>query len=175
MRIKVGNTSLVLSKEYTTHMKVIVKMVEASEGPIIELGGGLFSTPLLHWLCAEERRTLITYDDNRDFDRFLRSFVSRSHTIHLIDNWDDIDINAYHWGLAFVDHSPVNDPINTTSRRQYDMLRLKDKADYIVVHDSNEKEYGDGSFWNNFKYVHHWTWATPNVTIVSNIKEINLN
>ena len=173
MRIKVGNTSLVLSKEYTTHMMVLVKVVQISEGPIIELGGGLFSTPLLYWLCAEARRPLVTYEDNKDFSRFLTSFVSRSHTIHMIDDWDEINLGN-HWGMAFVDHDPVNDPTNITKRRQYDILRLKDKADYIVIHDSNDKGYGDGIFWNNFKYVHHWTWATPNVTVVSDLKEINL-
>jgi len=171
--IKINKTNLVLSKEYTTHMMVLIRAVQMSTGPIVEIGGGLFSTPLLHWLCAEERRRLVTYEDNPDFAPFLKSFTSRSHTIHLIEDWHQIDLKT-HWGLAFVDHDPINDLKNITKRRQEMVLQLKDKADYIVIHDSNDKGYGNGEFWNNFKYVYHWTWATPNTSIVSDIKEIFL-
>jgi len=173
MRVKVGDVDLVLSKEYTTHMKVLVHMVQATSGPIIEIGGGLFSTPLLHWLCAEERRKLVTYEDNQLFERFLASFVSRSHSIVMVNDWNQIDLKT-HWSLAFVDHDPVNDLKNITKRRQEMILNLKGKADYIVIHDTNDKGYGTGEFWNNFKYVYHWNYATPNTSVVSDFKDIPL-
>ena len=50
-------------KFWTTHMPVIIKFIQATEGRVLELGAGLFSTPLLHWLCAEKGRKLYTYED----------------------------------------------------------------------------------------------------------------
>ncbi len=175
MHIKVGDAKFIFNKEYTTHMGVLVKVEQMSEGPVLELGGGFFSTPLLHWLCAEKRRRIVTYEDNRFFDDFLKRFTSRTHSIVFIDNWDEFNLGE-HWGMVFVDHDPV-DGSDIAARRKYDTLRLKDKADYIVIHDTNffDKDgKWDNDFWSNFKYVYHWTWATPNVSIVSNFKEIKL-
>lgn len=137
----------------------------------MELGGGFFSTPLLHWLCSENRRKLVTYEDNHDFDGFLKSFTSRSHFIVYVNSWEDISLKD-HWTIAFIDHGPVNGKSEPESRKA-SAIRLKDNVDYLVLHDTNSKEY-DEEFWKNFKYVYHWTWATPNTSIVSNLKEIKL-
>jgi hypothetical protein len=169
MNIKLNKTDLFLGKNYTTHIPMLLKAVQMTDGAVLELGGGLFSTPLLHWLCSESRRKLITYESNRDFEKFLRTFFSRTHRIIFIDDWYKIDLRG-HWSVAFIDHSRGNEGVEG---RKKDALRLKDIADFIVLHDTNEKEYvRDKKFWSNFKYIYHWTWCTPNTSIVSNFYEI---
>ena len=47
-----------------SHLPVLIKMVLMTDGPILELGTGFFSTPVLHWLCAEKKRKLVSYDSS---------------------------------------------------------------------------------------------------------------
>ena len=45
-----------------THMFVLVRTFQQSEGDVLELGTGYFSTLLLHWMCVMTGRKLVSYD-----------------------------------------------------------------------------------------------------------------
>jgi len=164
------DTSMILKevnvgKAHTTHMPMLIKTVQMSEGPILELGSGIFSTPLLHWLCSEHSRRLDTYESHPDYYAFAKRFQSRYHSIHLTKDWQDIDMRK-HWGVVLIDHAPEE-------RRGIDAIRLKNNADYIVLHDSElEKKYGYDKIWEHFKYIHRWDGGTPKTTVVSNFKDL---
>lgn len=147
-------------------MPLLIKAVQATDGAVMELGGGTFSTPLLHWLCAESGRTLITYESNFEYFRALKNFQSKNHRICFVENWDNIDLNR-HYSVVLIDH--------VAERRKIDAVRLKDKADYIIIHDTNEIEYYgyDKEFWDNFKYRYDWKCTIPFTSIISNFKDIN--
>ncbi len=146
-------------------MPMLIKILQMTNGSVMELGGGAFSTPLLHWLCAEKERELVTYENNLDYEKFLKTFVSKNHSIRFIKDWKDIDMQT-HWSVVFIDHSPA-------IRRSIDAIRLKDKADYIILHDSNQDHgYGYENVWEHFKYRYDWKFATPNVTVVSNFRDL---
>lgn len=168
-----------LSKEWTTHIPMLIKCVENNKKDIVgkwgiykrdvlELGAGLYSTPLLHWLCAEKRRALVTYESNPQWYRFARKFLSRNHRVRHVMNWDHIDFTPSHerWGTALIDHKP--------ERRVKDILRLKDITTYLVIHDShNEREYGyNDQLWKQFKHVYHWKFCRPFTTVLSNFRKI---
>jgi hypothetical protein len=154
-----------LRKDYTTHMPMLIKVVQMTSGPVLELGAGVFSTPLLHWLCAESGRRLDTYEDVADCYHFAHKFRSRNHRIHFVEDWDAVEF-AGHWDVVFIDH--------TTGRRSVDALRLKDKADYIILHDSEaEKHYGYDKVWPEFRYIYHWKNCQPWTTVVSNLKDVS--
>ena len=103
-------------------MAVLTKCVLATDGPVLELGSGYFSTPLLHWLCMDKNRSLITYDDNEEWFKLAKRFQNRYHRIRLTD-WK-LDIKG-HWSVAFIDQS--------TRNRTPSAIYLKDKVDYIVI------------------------------------------
>ena len=48
-------------------MGVVSRFLEETEGPVLELGMGLYSTPLLDLLCHEEKRELVSYDDDKEW------------------------------------------------------------------------------------------------------------
>ncbi len=152
-----------LRKDYTTHMPIVIKLVQMTRGPVLELGSGVFSTPLLHWLCAESRRRLETYEDEKEFISFASKFRSRNHRIFLVEDWDKIDISR-HWDVALIDH--------VTYRRSTDAIRLKDNADYIILHDSETDRYGYSGVYSHFKHIHHWKFCKPWTTVVSNHKDL---
>jgi len=156
-----------LSKNYTTHISTLVKVLQMSEGTVIECGGGIFSTPLLHWLCKAMDRNLITYEQDPTYYAFERTFQSRQHSIRFVENWDDIKIPE-HCGMVFIDHHP-------SERRMIELERFKDIADYIVVHDTEResREYNREEVFAMFKYRYDWKKCKPWTSVVSNFHDLS--
>lgn len=147
-------------------MPMLIKAVLASEGDVVEVGGGVFSTPLLHWLCKNLNRKVITYEDHPDFYKFSREFQSPLHRVRLIENWDAMDFKT-HRGVVFIDHHPE-------FRRGIDAINFKNSADYIVMHDTERSgKYGYSKVWQHFKYVHHDKGCKPWTSVVSNFKDLS--
>jgi len=150
------------AKSYSSHISMLIKALLISKGPVCELGSGFFSTPLLHWICKSMGRRLITYEENDEYYEFAKRFRSKMHSVKKVENWDDVDFSG-HWGVALVDHS--------TRRRGQDIIRLKDVADYIVIHDTEgrtNRAYGYDKAFPQFKYRFDWIAGYPNTSVVSN-------
>ena len=76
-----------------SHLPVLIKLVHMTDGPIIELGCGMYSTPFLHWACRPHGRLLTTYENNPEWFRFVKQFERDDyHKVVLVDNWDDIEL-----------------------------------------------------------------------------------
>jgi len=152
-------------KRWGTHMPMLIKLVQMTNGPVLELGAGLFSTPLLHWLCRERKVKLVTYEDNPEYYKFAVDFRSRGHSVRLIKDWNEIDTKT-HWGVVLIDHGLLPE------QRAIDTIKLKDKADYLVLHDSQyESLYSE--VWKHFKYRYDWKDCKPWTTVVSNLKDLS--
>ena len=147
---------------------MLISTVNKTEGPVLEVGAGLFSTPLLHWICKYRNQKLMTLENNKEYYDFAKKFQSKLHKIKLIENLDNFPINK-HWGVVFIDHDMPY------QRRGEDALRFKDSADYIVLHDTDlEKQYGYDKIWSDFKYRHDWKDYSPGwTTVVSNLKSLS--
>ena len=153
-------------KHWSTHMPMLIKAVQASRGTVVEVGGGVFSTPLLHWLCKEAGRKLITYENEPQFFAFSHEFQSHLHSVRLIKDWDEMDFKS-HCGVVFIDHHPE-------FRRGLDAIRFKDSADFIVMHDTERPDkYNYNEVWKHFKYVHHYKDCRPWTSVVSNFKDLS--
>ena len=128
------------------------------------MGAGIFSTPLLHWLSAEHNRKLVTLESSEEYMGFARNFKTGKHEIQFVENWDKIDILNEHWSVVLVDHG--------IERRVIDTIRLKDNADYIILHDTEVGIYGYDKVWSHFKYIYHWKYEKPWTSVVSNLKTL---
>ena len=118
-----------LRKGITTYMAVLIKVLQKSEGDVIEFGAGPFSTPLLYWICKDMNRLLISYEDDPRFYNLARKYQSRLHRIRFVTNWNEIDTKT-HRGVIFIDHGQE-------TRRGTEAIRFEDTADYIVMHDTD--------------------------------------
>ena len=155
-----------LAKAKSTHNPMLISAVLISDGPVLEIGAGIYSTPLLHWLCKILGKKLVTYENNPEYYRYAKMFVSRHHAIRLIDDWSKIDTKT-HWGVVFMDHNP-------DERRVDDVISFKDSADYIVIHDTDrEDKYHMEKAWPYFKYRYTWKDCKPWTTVVSNFKDLS--
>lgn len=151
-----------------SHMPVLTKVMELSDGPVLELGMGLFSTPLLHMLCFNKDRHLTSYESDEKFFKMHGNFVSPLHRIEYVTDWDSIRIDETPWGVVFVDHE--------ADRRAIETKRVANMARFVVIHDSekrNDEAYGYPSIYPLFKYRLDYTKAVPHTTILSNFVDLS--
>lgn len=134
---------------------MLIKAVQMTNGAVLELGAGLYSTPLLHWLCAESGRKLVTYEDNPKYFEWLKEYQSETHSI--VDNLNFLESR---WSVVFID--------NGIDERERCAIRFKDSADLIVLHDTESDQYGYQNVFPHFKFRYDWKFCKPWTTIVSN-------
>lgn len=156
-----------LKKEYSTHLPVLMKVVSLTDGDVLELGSGFYSTPFLHWACFPTKRQLVTYDSLNYSDLMKRYQDDSFHKTIITDNYEKIDIEKS-WDVAFVDHAPG-------IRRGIEAGRLAKYTKYVVLHDSNphnDSEYGYNKIYPLYKYRFDYTEVTPNTTVLSNFVDL---
>lgn len=161
-----------LEMETSTHFPILMKLVNQTEGPIMEVGSGMFSTPLLHWMCFENKRNLITVERHDHYLDFAKKFRSESHKVLSIKKLEESDLigpnNRY--SIVFIDHSPKK-----PRTRGDDALMFKDTADYIVLHDCGpdpKEKYGYNQLFSQFKYCFHYVETNAHTTVLSNFKDL---
>jgi len=157
-----------LHKAWGSHLPVLIKLVEITDGNILELGSGIFSTPYLHWACLPTKRQLTSYDHSPQYSDYLKQYEDPEfHEVIHVDDYDDAMIEK-HWDIAFFDHAPE-------ARRKVDIARLANLAKYLVIHDSDPKtdgHYRYSEIYPLFKYRYDYTAVSPNTTILSNFVDL---
>jgi len=117
-----------------SHIATLEKAVRQTAGPILEMGVGPHSTPLLNELAVELDRHVTSYETNEEFYEIAEGYQNRWHDVRFVNHYNDADICTRRdgvWGVAFFDHAPG-------SRRIVDMLRVREKAIFVVCHDSED-------------------------------------
>mgnify|MGYP001497723810 CR=1 FL=1 len=148
---------------YSSHMPVLLKIMSLTSGPVLEMGVGVCSTIILHYLCMGAGRQLISYENNEKYTRGLMQFHGGFHEIKVVDNWDAIDI-LKPWSVAFIDHAPME-------RRKVDAGRLANYAEYVICHDSEPKHdryYKYSEIYPLFKYRYNYEKLFPHTVVLSN-------
>ncbi len=190
--------------EYGTHIIPLTTAVLNTTGPIIEFGMGEYSTPLLHMISSTQQRLLISADTSKDWINNYSNMGSKYHHIFYCKVYDDDwekNTNEAVWdnippkgmieglgddlrstdlstdskstigksiiGVVFIDHRPGD-------RRKKDILRFKDSAEIIVVHDTEQPSYGYEQVLNLFKYRYDFKRYSPYTTLVSNFTDVSL-
>lgn len=153
---------------YATHLPILAASVAmARPGPVLELGAGAFSTPLLHAICTVTSRQLVTLDNDPAWVQQFSSFRSALHRVELVASWDDA-IPDGEWSVVFVDHGPAE-------RRKIDVDGLRDKCELMVVHDTEDirYEYPDALF---AKFAHRFDYKrlTPHTTVLSMTRDLSV-
>jgi hypothetical protein len=124
---------------WENHRPLLLLALELTKGQVIELGCGDGSTPFLMKYCDGEDRTFKSYDSNKEW-------AERCGAVHVKDWYDNAIYEKC--GVAFLDHAPGEE-------RWVSALKFVDKADIIVLHDSEEGGAGNYMYdriWTRFKY-----------------------
>jgi hypothetical protein len=147
---------------WSSHRPLLFLSLELTKGPVIEFGCGDGSTPYLSKYCHDTERVFKSYDSNQEW--------ALKHGATLITDWYD---NAPYekCGVAFLDHAPGE-------MRWVSVLKFLDKADIIVIHDSEEGGAGNymyDNIWHKFKYRLNYnkTGGGAGATALSNKIDLN--
>lgn len=161
-----------LGLNYGTHMACLMAVATNSTGPILEMGAGDYSTPLLHAVCAKDKRYLLSTDTDK---RWLSHFADLETDWHELKHvkvyeddwsrnpqpqlWDAIGGDK-HWSIVFIDHRPGE-------RRAFDIGRLRLNTDIFIVHDTEHSGYHYEPLLSSFKYRYVDTRYSTYTTVVS--------
>ena len=158
-----------VSLAYGTHLPCLMKAVEKTDGDILELGTGIFSTPYLRYTAMLQNRKLVSRENFKPWYDFMLKYwkPNDNHRIEFVEDYGDCPTYK-NWDIVLIDQTP-------DSSRAEEAIRLKDLAKYIIVHDSNPSNYkvtGYDKLFPHFKYKIDWMGDNNRATVLSNI--INL-
>jgi hypothetical protein len=163
MATKPIKMTIEIDKGWSTHMPVLLQLLQKTDGSILEVGSGVYSTPLLHWFCSFTNRKLVTYESDKSFIHFAKQYETDFHKVHFIENYQNIPLDYY--TIALIDHNGHD--------RGLTAIHLKDNVTFIVLHDSNviKRNSYDKAF-PNFKWRKDFTQYVPWTTILSNSNDL---
>lgn len=144
----------------TNHRILLWKALELTKGKVVEFGSGYGSTPYLKEYCKKNKRKFETYDNNEEW-------AKKTGSKYLgYDNWNELNITDV--DVLFIDHAPGES-------RKEQLVKYKDIAKIIVVHDTEPTGAGDYKVreqFQNFKYVKDYESDGAWATILSNYIDI---
>jgi len=153
---------------YCTHLPALLHaLLESGEGDVVELGTGPVSTPVMHWLCRLQGRTLVSYEHDPHHYALAREYAAPWHRVEFVEDWAAIDLERP-WAVALVDHGPAN-------RRKEELKRLAPWATYVVVHDTCGREehvYHYREAYPLYAYAYQFTEVRPRTSILSNTVDV---
>jgi protein-L-isoaspartate O-methyltransferase len=116
---------------YGTHREALAAAVARSQGPMLEVGAGAYSTPLLLEVVRATRRQLVTVERNSEW---AAPYIRRAKQLGVHRRYHSTPdlltgLEAFpHFGVALVD--------GAADERAKAVTALLPKCDFIVVHDT---------------------------------------
>jgi len=131
---------------WQTHQETLIAACYQTSGPIIELGTGDGSTPLLHSTFPE--RLIISVDTKIEWLQKFFYLASQRHFFMLVKDFTHFELPVQHAGVLFIDSAPAE-------QRPMCINRFASMADLIVVHDTElpDPGYCWGNCFDQFKHV----------------------
>lgn len=153
---------------YSTHLTPTVTAAVRSgilwpELPILELGCGHYSTPILSSIAKATDRELHVVASEPIWAGFFREDPQHLELISP-ENWPILTFSAM-WGMALIDHE------QNELERVSQLLKLSEKAKVAIFHDANclDEQSGIWQLLNcTYKYIYHYTRYHPTTAIFSN-------
>lgn len=151
------------SFRYGSHLPYLLKACLETKGNILELGAGLFSTPMLNALSRSQDRKVLTLENFKRWYRWFSIYESKNHQVQFVKDWDSCEVLG-EWDVVLVDMTP-------DKYRSEFINKLKDRAKIFVIHDSDsiyDKQYGYSNIYGEFSHRYDSKETNPRTTILSN-------
>jgi hypothetical protein len=156
-----------------THLPVLSEvLIKLRPRDIIEVGCGLYSTPILRTYVAIRGGEHFILETDQKYQSIMSKLCGCE--IDLFDGTNLPSKALRAWGLAFIDHSPAN-------VRAPIAIELQGLANVIVLHDSNPEwdkrfkkkaGYGYSKIIPKWKYHKHYTVIDPHTLVLTDSDEV---
>lgn len=147
---------------FATHIPVLLACLQYTDGPILELGAGLYSTPLVNAFASQERYARTIEANGRWYGRVIAPLLSVSSKHHELihSDYEQARLLDHHWSVVLIDHAPAR-------RRRVDMERVRTNADLVIAHDTEEPAYRYEPVFAKFAFRYDFRRYLPHTTVVS--------
>ena len=138
-----------------------------TDGDVVEFGTGMFSTPVLHWMCVPDKRKLVSYESNIKFYEIARQYSDEFHDVLFVSNFDNLDIEKP-WDVVFIDHQ--------ADRRRIEARRVSNCAQFVILHDTcgrDEKYFQYKDIYPLYKYKYQFNLIRPKTSVLSNFVDVS--
>jgi hypothetical protein len=154
---------------YGSHLPVLMRALDKTEGTILEFGMGEYSTAIISMMARLQGRKAHFFETNKEWFDYVRTkYGNRMCEFNLVENWDDVRIKKMA-GFAFIDHAP-------DERRKEEIKRFANSIMVIAVHDSQpkaDKHFRYSEVFPLFKYKRDFTKYSPHTTLLSNFVSLD--
>lgn len=150
---------------YGTHLVPLIAAVKYTNGNVLELGMGDYSTPVLHEVLKNTGRMLISVENDREW---FHNFKDLSYQFHALRNTDYKDpwLLSIQYSVIFVDNAPAPD-------RAKALLHFMNSTEIFVVHDTDKmKYYGYEEVFSQFEYRYTYPRYRKSTTLLSNTIDV---
>lgn len=122
-----------VATQWQSHLPALLACIAVTDGPVLELGVGHFSTPHLHALCGALGRNLYSIESDAEWRKEFRAKYEWRPEFgeHIFAESLPPEF-VFDFGVAFIDHSPGG------ANRAAAFKALIGVSDYVVVHDAQE-------------------------------------
>ena len=119
-------------ENFGTHSEYLKKYIEITDGNILELGCGDFSTGLILDVIKGTNRKLVTVENDKEWhDKIKDKYKpSKNHKYIFTTNYHETckKLSEYKFSVIFIDSSPWES-------RLIALYNLINNGDYIIIHD----------------------------------------
>ena len=121
----------------------LLNALEKVDGPVVELGMGFVSTPVLHALLVgtKPQRTLLSVEWDPTWVKGLREFQNKWHQFYLVQEIENLKrlLKATKWAVVLVDFALRDKSPEDSYSARIDMVEtLRNHAKIIVLHDTED-------------------------------------
>lgn len=159
---------------WATHLPLLVRAVQMTKGPVIEVGGGLYSTPILTAMLQD--RPLVTAETSEVWLERIREMDLHTNPLHAtrrllsLDELSDPKVVGFsEFGLAFVDNFPDKSraAVLQTMRRISAVVVMHDAGGEAQGVDMWSRMKGARESIESFKFFEYYTRLSPHTAIMS--------
>lgn len=154
---------------YWSHTPALLQTLLNVEGPILELGCGHYSSAIT--TSFSKQRRVVCVDTEQDWlDEIADKYASTEAIFKFcgptLDEYKELSepLVKANWGVVLVDH-------RFAEQRGLDLLRLKDNAEVILMHDSHlddpDDAYNSFEAIQSFKYFKEHSLYWPQTAVMS--------
>lgn len=168
---------------WATHLPLLAKVIAKTRGSVLELGPGLYSTPVISMLMAGSGREYLGVDTDLawiDWIKNQKVLMDPTHKVEHVSDykgtsiWEQLAptrdaLLQKRWGVVFLDCFP--DEI------RYGLLQfVRERATVIVCHDTSpnmDKRMGLRPLLESFKHRYTYNRLMPWTDVVSDQIDVN--
>lgn len=154
--------------EWGSHLPCLLACLAATDGPVLEVGVGHFSTPALHAFCAASHRHLVSVDDHVEWvEEFRNRYMNAGHQF-IAGDYDKVipTLAMDRWSVVLLDNSPGG------PRRATDLNLLLPYSEFVVVHDYHRENVEHIQPIINGYYFHVSKTYQPPTLVVSKLRSM---